>query len=491
MPSQASWKSSTVGSLGEHIERTRTAVNGRLNSAAWRRQAAAIIICMGLGIFVARTLAGAWPGQFATFFPDSASFKNAARDTPFSPEFYADERPVGYPFLLFMLGRSTVLTVVVQTILYGTAFTALAAALWRWLHSDVTRAFGAVLAVATGVQSRFSLWNSHILSESLGITLGVVSVIAWWRFGCQRNAAALRWAGIASVAWLLTRDSNVPPFALVSIPALAATWLLGTRLDPALRQAMKRWAIGFVMLCLLITVTQSASGRNRFPTMNNVGQRVLVDEKITAWFVDQGMPISDAIRERTGKSSFDDEWKTLTSPELANFRAWADDIGQRTMLLAYVRFFPTWYEQFTDSLPTLLATDHSAYDAFGVTKRLPDTIPWQLGGPRSSTALQCWLAIAFVGLLCAARRRPWQASVLALLLSSALIDMYMAYIGDSVEVQRHSVGPLSRLGVILLISVAIGTDAILDALRHRRSTAVEVAAPAELDTPSEVLDVVG
>ncbi|MSY18035.1 MAG: hypothetical protein F2735_01730, partial [Actinobacteria bacterium] len=50
-------------------------------------------------LFMVRVFGGMWPRNFKIFFPDSFSFLNAARHTPFSPAFYAAERPIAFPTL--------------------------------------------------------------------------------------------------------------------------------------------------------------------------------------------------------------------------------------------------------------------------------------------------------------------------------------------------------------------------------------------------------
>ena len=73
-------------------------------------------------------------------------------------------------------------------------------------------------------------------------------------------------------------------------------------------------------MCVGVALTQSANGRNRYATMNNVGTRVLLDKDITNWFEDQGMPVDDALLKRTGNNSLDNSWDMLTSPDLQEFR---------------------------------------------------------------------------------------------------------------------------------------------------------------------------
>ena len=406
-------------------------------------------------LFMVRVFGGMWPRNFKIFFPDSFSFLNAARHTPFSPAFYAAERPIAFPTLLFLLGRSTALTIFVQTA-------------WMVLRHHVARVAGIAALCVIALEPRFALWNSHILSESIGMTLSLMSVMLWWRFSSQPTVVRLRWASLATIAWLTARDSNVPPWAAVGVPALLLASFWWRSADRDLRLAMRRWAAVTLVVCVGVTLTQAANGRNRYATLNNVGQRVLPYENLTNWFVAQGMPMSDALRERTGSSSFDDQWKMLESEDLVEFRAWARGPGQREMLMSYVRFAPHWVRSLKADLPVLLASNQAEYDAFHVAARLPKAASNQLGGPTTPFGLLIWTLAAVGGIALALRQRRVQAVVLSLLLASTFVDLYMAYVGDSVEVQRHMVGPLSRMAIILVICVSIGVDSIAVALKQRR-----------------------
>jgi hypothetical protein len=139
------------------------------------------------------------------------------------------------------------------------------------------------------------------------------------------------------------------------------------------------------------------------------------------------------------------------------------------MLLSYVRFAPRWIGDLYDDLPVLLKTNHVAYDAFNVSKRLPSAAPSQIAGPTTRAGLLMWALMACVGLVLAARRRRLQSIVLGLLLLSSFVDLYMAYVGDSVEVQRHMVGPLSRMALILVLCVCMGVDELLDQWRRPKA----------------------
>jgi len=160
------------------------------------------------------------------------------------------------------------------------------------------------------------------------------------------------------------------------------------------------------------------------------------------------------------------------------------------MLVSYVRFLPHWLDKLDDDLPVILRSDLSGYDAFGVAGRLPEAAPAQINGPTTRTGLLVWTVISVAALVLAAvRRRGRQAIVLGLLLASTFIDLYMAYIGDSVEVQRHMVGPLSRMALIMVICFGVGLDTLIGLVPSRRRASDERSAPDD-ETTAESAPVV-
>lgn len=447
----------------------RRAVAPRLDDPVWRGRTAYTLGALGLMVFMVRVLGAGWEGKFHIFFPDSFSFMKVAKQTPLSFAFYASERPIAFPTLLFLLGRSTVVTVVVQTMLYGTAYLVAVTIASRTLLQRQARWLCGLLILLIAIEPRFALWNTHILSESIGMTLAVLSVVLWWRFSRDPSIRHLNWAGAVTVIWLTARDSNVPPWTAVGVPALLlASWLWKSA-GPSLRKALRIWGALTLAVCIGIGLAQASNGRDRYATINNVGTRVLTSKELTAWFVDQGMPLDDALRARTGSDSFQNSWDMLRSPDLENFRHWADNGGQRTMLISYVRFAPHYIRLMYADLPGILGYRDIDYDAFGVTARLPDPAPAQINGPSSRVGLLVWTLLAIGGLaLAAVRRRTLQAAVLGLLLLSSFVDLYLAYVGDSVEVLRHMVGPLARMSLIMVVCVCIGIDALIELARDRQ-----------------------
>ena len=203
---------------------------------AWGRVgvvAAALIVAF----FLVRLLGEPWP-HFSPSYPDSFSYLKVAQIGPFRPKFFFTERPIGYPLLLWSVGRSSTLAVVAQTLIYIGAFWVLARVVTVELRSRTVAVLLVVFIAAIAIEPRNSMWNTLILSESFSISLAVLSIAAWWRAAARPTPRSIMWAWIATAAWILVRDTNVLPTVTVIVPAaLIAVWV-SPEADRALRRRM-------------------------------------------------------------------------------------------------------------------------------------------------------------------------------------------------------------------------------------------------------------
>ena len=182
-------------------------------------------------VFAIRVVGSGFGDGYPPFFPDSSSFAAVARRGPFTGRFWFDERPIGFPLLYWALGRSVRFVVLAQLALHIAAFGAVVALAVRTLRSVVAQLVVVVFTVALAVQPRFSLWTTHVLSESLAISTGVAAVAAWWWFATTptRRRADRRHRRDARRS-CSSRDSNAVVVAVTVLPALAvAGWRLAHR----------------------------------------------------------------------------------------------------------------------------------------------------------------------------------------------------------------------------------------------------------------------
>ena len=179
---------------------------------------------IGSALFLVRLLGASWSTHFPAVWPDAVFPKQGylavAGKSPFRPSFYFAFRPIGYPFFLWMLGRSTQLVVVVQTALYCAVVVALCATALRVMRSRAVAVVATVvLIVGIALQAKYAMWNTQILSESLAISLGFAAIAAWWRFAAAPTPRPGACGASAFViAWLLVRDAHVLPATIVIVP---------------------------------------------------------------------------------------------------------------------------------------------------------------------------------------------------------------------------------------------------------------------------------
>jgi len=436
-------------------------------------------------LFMVRLLGAGWSTHFLAVWPDAVDPKQGylavAGKGPFRPSFYFAFRPIGYPLLLWALRRDALVTVVAQTALYCAVVGALCFAAFRVLHSRVVAGITALAFVGIAVQAKYAMWNTQILSESLAISLGFASIAAWWRFAATPTRAQARWGWMFVIAWLVVRDAHVLPATVVIVPVALALSGLSRRLEPGIRRTL---AVGAV----LVTVTAgysyfsaSASHRAELSFHDVVGIRVLPDPVLTKWFTGHGMPLNAALRTRTGKGGLADNFYLSKDPAFAKYRHWARGAGPRALVLSLVVLAPHYARLMNNDLPAILDGDVQAYDTQGVYDRLPRQIPLQLGGPTTRDGLVVWLTLALAGMVTSAvlawRRKRGMGVVVfaAAALALTLIEGYTTWGGDPVELERHMIGALSRLSVILVIVIASAVDAA-----RRRADATPVPGPASM-----------
>jgi hypothetical protein len=430
-------------------------------------------------LFLVRLLGASWSSHFPAVWPDATFAKEGylavAAKSPFRPSFYNAFRPIGYPFLLWTVGRNTQLTVLAQAALYCAGVGALIVTALRVMQSRAVGVITAVLIAGVALQAKYAMWTTQILSESLAISLGFCALAAWWRFAAQPTRARARWGILFLVLWLVVRDAHVLPATIVFVPVILLTAWLGKSLGDGIRRTLAIGAAIVLLTAVYSYFAQSSSHRATLSFHNVVGVRILPDRQLTNWFVDHGMPLDDALRTRTGKSGLDDDFYKSTDPAFARYRHWARGSGPRALAESLVFEGPHYVNLLNHDLPSVLRADVQYYDTQGVYDRLPREMPLQLGGPTTRAGLTTWLALAGAALAAALvlafalhRRRGigvvvFGASALVL----TLLELYTTWVGDPLEVQRHLVGTLSRLSVILVVIIASAVDVGLDAWRAR------------------------
>ena len=422
-------------------------------------------------VFMVRVLGADWNSHFRAIWPDALFPKEGyvpiARLGPFRPRFYFAFRPIGYPLYLWAFGRSSHPAVIGQAALYCAAVLGLCTTAWKVFRSRVIAGLTIALILGIAVQPKYSMWTTQILSESLSITVGFAAIAAWWRFAAEPTRKRAIWGWIFVIAWCLVRDSNVFAAIGVIVPAALLIAWRARSFDRKIRRALAFGAAALVLTGVYSYVSQETAGPSALVLQDLIGVRVLPDATLSNWFAEHGMPLDDALRTRSGKAGFEDTFWHSTDPKFARYFRWSNASGRTTYARSLLAL-PTHYRDlFYKDLPSMLKADMSYYDSHHVYGTLPHQMPMQLGGPSTRKGLTIWLLLSGVALATTAgatvrlrRRRYFGLALFGIVaLALALSELFLAWFGEPLEIQRHAIGAVSMLAVLLVIIVATGLDA--------------------------------
>lgn len=283
----------------------------------WRRTDRSLtVLTFGVLLYLVRVLGPGWRKGFPSFFPDSASYFKVAKLGPLSPSFWFTERPVGVPFVMWLSGCNTRAFILMQTTLFAVSVAFLCHTILRTMKVRPLAWLACAAIAAVAIQPKFGVWNLEVLSESLGMSLSIFALTCWFRASQTFTASRIWIATLATVAWMLVRDSHGIPVLILAVGLAVIAWRIS---DKAIRSTLLKCLAVMLLTFSYISVSQAVSNRNQYPLMNNVGLRILPDQEMTKNFVDRGMPTNETLADRSGHNTWDDGEVFCNQPTLLNF----------------------------------------------------------------------------------------------------------------------------------------------------------------------------
>lgn len=409
---------------------------------------AAVVIVSGLRI------AASLPPQ-PTYFPDSREY--------LATPHLLGVRPPLTPLLYLLLARNYGLIAFVQA-----AFGAVA---WGVLALTCRRIVGGVggwlafaLILFTSVSAQVATWDAVLLSESFSLSLMALLIAAGLLLVERWETRRLVAFPVIAACWVFSRDTNAYIVVLLGLGVLVLMAL----------GRMPRRAVWFAVPLLIMGAlgvwSISAASRWTVPFFHVTTDRILANPSAKRYFVAHGMPVTRALHpSRRGDEAFRHD------RDLASFRRWVDDRGQRTYLSYLVRH-PGWVLRKSFAQDAALIsfsvhfTNRQYHSPFGWVSR------HAVAQPRPWVVLTVLVILGLAGYLVHRRGRRvggWQVAIAII----ALYPFYvvLVWVGDTFEVERHEF-PAT---IAMSIAGALLAGGLLTAWAENRVRARAVPAATE------------
>jgi hypothetical protein len=366
------------------------------------------------------------------------------------------------------------------------AWALLAWALWACLRTLVARVVAAAAVLAIALLPQVVNWDFAILSESLSISLGVLTLalmLLWARTGAVWHLVG---ATAAAVWWTFTR-TDIRVFVVFVVLALAvAAWRRPSRRRPALVAA------GVLVLasiwCTAITpvVDRTYTGWSATPEVRHeeglmlfrLRLHVLPDPEVKAIFQREfGMPSCPGMEEIAAGPAWETAKFAAAYEQCPDFKAW----GGRNAADVWQRYALAEPGVFARQMREVVRLSVAGSDYAKTERVVPMTVEKLAFPPRSWVlkVLGAALVLAAVALVLAARRRPDLALVAAVVAVGSGVSLLAGIWFGAGEYWRFGIQEAIGLRLAVLVAVVSAVDSLLAA---RRVRAAEQNAPEAVET---------
>jgi SAM-dependent methyltransferase len=405
-------------------------------------------------------------------FGDAADYLFIASQSLLSSQFWLADKPFLIPLFFKMLGSNPQLIFTVQLSLSILCWGALAASCALILRPYALKFLAFAVVLGFSLNQQIILWDSVILSESLNFSLWAL-FYACALLLCHTWSRA-RAAVLIALAVLLVwaRDAN----AYVLLEAGVILLLLAI-----LRRHAGRFLLvggAFVAVFAMSAALSSAGAHAYTALLNVIGLRVLPNAEYLAYFEGQGMPVSEALLEYTGKAGHWDDLALMHDTRLEEFRTWLRERGTGVFARFLWHFKADTLQKPLADPVAVLAPDLYYFSATRFRPILEGSRAAEILYPMrfgiAAFGAASLLAAFMAALALRDRRTLWLAPILMILL--AYPQIVFVWNTDPNDIFRHAL-PLNvqwRLGLWLLLFLGAGT--LLEESMHGRGTGVAMRA---------------
>ena len=264
-------------------------------------------------------------------FGDTSDYFFIASQPLFSSSFWIASKPPIIPLFFKLLDNDPARIMVAQLWLSILSWGLLAFMVAFVIRSRLIKFLGFLVILGFSLDQNMIMWDPLILSDSLSLSLLALflSVSLWLLMEWKWYKAVM--LVFTAVLLAFVRDTYAYWLLLIGIVLLVLLFFTHQRQRVLLVSGV------FVSLFLVSNALASAGYHWYTPFLMTVGLRILPNPEYVAYFEGRGMPINDALMERSGKAMHAEERAMIFDPRLDEFHQWVKEHGRTE----YIRFL--WF----------------------------------------------------------------------------------------------------------------------------------------------------
>ncbi|MCX6288112.1 MAG: hypothetical protein NTY96_13460 [Bacteroidetes bacterium] len=412
------------------------------------------------------TLITPWDSRKWLEFSDTEDYIHQSKIPLTTREFWAPHhsgtfypRPFTVPLLYKLAGGEPARIVIMQKFIHCLSAWFLVFSLLLLIGTEVFSCLLMIFIYMLMSWWTISGWTNQVLSESISLSLlfcWIASFILAWK-----RKRWYYWLAHVLITILFSFTRDLWPYLLVFFYLLVsfAAWL---QERPLLVPALLMISVAFILF-LVQQNTAKTGDRYRLPLINTIAARIISNHEYTAWFKSKGMPCTDSLEIKYRKIDVNVDtdrhkiWDLYYNRNYESLWIWIHDKG-KTEYMKFMLTHPAYTLLFKESKQQRQRI--FAYDLWysgevaGYSKSMQKLFPifnlW-------------WLCICNFLLLIQFFRRKKLILIFPVILSLVfLMNVFLAYNADALEVERHLFITMVVIQLIVFISLAILGDSLIN-----------------------------
>lgn len=396
-------------------------------------------------------------------FGDTHEFLEASAVPVFSESFWISIRPPVVPLMYKLVGGD------IQKIFqFQLWFSILGWSFLSFAAASVTRSKLIKIAIffivlAFSLSEEIIMWDYIILGDSISISIMALYVASALMLLSKWSRIRFLFLVVAASFFAFVRDD----FAYYILMSGIVVLILLVR--------SKNWkriilvSIVFVILFLGSNALASKSLRWYRPVLNTISLRILPNPQYLNYFESRGMPVNQALMERSGKHLHADNNALVVDSRLVEFRNWVQENGKREYINFLWFFKADAFQNVFGDAKIIFSPNVYYYTATRFRPIITDArieellFPMRFGFLLFFVSNLIATACLVVGLY--ERKTVWLAPLALILLNYP--QAFLVWNADANDMARHALyhNVMLRLGMWLLAFLLI--DFVIEKINHK------------------------